>query len=607
MPGISLVYNLADEINRSAIENSVGTMRYFASYFQETLLDRPSCFIVSTRYPDYPIIAFENDYFQFVVEGHIYDKSPHQVQREISALASDIFQPNPQSSLTKWLLSTDGEFVVIIYEKQSNRLALFNDILGRLPLYFHQNSNQVLVSRDIRFIANLLPVRQFDRMALAQYLLLGFPFGQRTLFENVDLLPPATVIHLSQEKVEREQIYVFNFDNKEHHAKTIYQNADAMVSIFSEVTRNRTNPQHENVLSLSGGRDSRSIGAILHNLNIPFTAASFLDYYKSAQTDVDLAEQTAELFEVQWHLTELGATSGEQAFKLLRIKSGLCGLRLCDILVFFEAIQQRSSQPVHYFTGDGGAKISDQRAARHLSNTDDLVQFVTSRHQRASLDTASALTGIPKREIVDELQERFDTYPEKDANQKHVHFMIYERAPKFAFESEDRNRCYFWSMAPLYSIHFFNYVMNCPDDQKANYALYSEFMSRLSLEAAALTEQNVGLPITSKRYRVKHGVKRFLMGAVSHSPTLVRYAKNFIGRTNPYETNHLIIQCIMDQIRNSPSVANYLSPKAVQKMLSNIQQYSKEEFQLVLTIASAIEAFEEPHTTLENYWDKQVI
>lgn len=607
MPGISLVYNIAGTINKSVIEDSLGTMRYFASYFQETLLDSPSCFIVSTRYQDYPITTFENERFQFVVEGHIYDKSPQQVQREISGLASEIFQSTSRSGLISWLLNTDGEFAVIIHDKQSNRVALFNDILGRLPLYFHQNSNQILVSRDIRFIVNLLPLRQFDRMALAQYLLLGFPFGQRTLFENIDLLPPATLIHLSPDRVEREQLYVFNFDNKAHQTKTIQQNADAMVSIFSEVTRNRTDSQHDNVLSLSGGRDSRSIGAILHNLNIPFTAASFLDYYKSAQSDVDLAKQTAELFGVQWHLTELGATSGEQAFKLLQIKSGLCGLRLCDILVFFKAIQQRSNQPIYYFTGDGGAKISDQRAARHLSNTDDLVQFVTSRHQRASLDTASILTGIPKREIIDEFQEQFDAYPEEDANQKHVHFMIYERAPKFAFESEDRNRCYFWSMAPLYSIHFFNYVMNCPDEQKANYALYSEFMSRLSPKAAALTEQNVGLPITSKRYRVKHGVKRFLMGAVSHSPTLVRYAKNFIGRTNPYESNHLIIQCITDQIRNSPSVANYLSPKAVQKMLNNVQQYSKEELQLVLTIASAIEAFEEPYTTLKNYWDKQVI
>ncbi|MBZ0282930.1 MAG: hypothetical protein K8L97_19475 [Anaerolineae bacterium] len=607
MPGISLVFNLAGELRKSAIVQSLGETLYFPSNFQETLHDSPSCFVGCVRYEDYPVTTFENDSFQIILEGRIYDKPLEQVQSELYELAHLIFGSNPRDRLVNWLFHTDGEFVIVIYDKRSNRIALFNDILGRLQLYFHQTQNEILISRDIRFLANLLPLRQFDRMALAQYLLLGFPFGRRTLFENVDLLPPASFILASPHKFQHEQIYSFNFDHKENRTKTIHQNAEAMVSIFYEATRNRTNPQHTNVLSLSGGRDSRSIGAALHNLNLPFITASFLDYYRVAKSDVELAEQTAKLFNAEWRVSELGPTTGEETFKLLKIKGGLCGLRLCDILVFFEAIKQYSDQPIYYFTGDGGGKISDQRAARHLTDTHDLVQFVTSRHQRASLDTASALTGVPKREIVDELYECFEAYPEKDTNQKHVHYLIYERAPKFAFESEDRNRCYFWSMAPFYSIHFFNYVMHCPDDQKANYALYSEFMSRLSPSAAALTEQNVGLPITSKRYRLKHGVKRMLMGAVSRSPRLVRYAKNVIGRTNPYAPDHLIIQCIMDQLRNSPSVSNYLSAPAVHNMLSNLQQYSKEEFQLLLTITSAIESFEEPHTTLEQYWNKQII
>lgn len=607
MPGISLVYNLAGELRKSAITKSLEDTLYFPTYFQDTLLDTPTCFVGCMRYADYPMTVFENEVFQIILEGRIYDKPTEQVQHELYELAGVIFEATAPSVLTKWLFGTDGEFVITIREKSSNRIAVFNDILGRLPLYIHQNSSEVLVSRDVRFIANLLPVRQFDRMALALYLLLGFPFGQRTLFENVELLAPASLIRLENQQMQVEQVYVFNFENKTHRSKTIQQNAEAMVSIFYKATRNRTDLQHTNVLSLSGGRDSRSIGAALHNLNIPFTTASFLDYYKGAKSDVELAEQTAKLIQAEWHLSELAPTTGEEAFTLLKIKSGLCGLRLSDILVFFEAIQQRSGERIYYFTGDGGAKISDQRSARHLSNTDDLVQFVISRHQRASLETASKLTGVPKREIVDELQERFDTYPEKDADQKHVHYMIYERAPKFAFESEDRNRHYFWSMAPLYSIHFFNYVMNCPDEQKANYALYSEFMSRISPEAAALTEQNVGLPITSKRYRVKHSVKKLLMGAVSRSPALVRYAKNFIGRTNPYPADHPIMKCIADQIQNSPSVSNYLSPTEVRKVLDNPESYSKEELQLILTVASAIELFEEPKTTLEKYWDKQVI
>lgn len=605
MPGISLAYRFSGPLPDTTA--ALASLAYFPSYIRQTLIDSDTRLLASVRYSDYPVTTFEQGAWQVVMDGRIYDKPEPQVRAELLKLAERLFEPDGRDALVRWLLGTDGEFVITLYNRVTHQLALFNDALGRLSLYYHANSQELLISRDIRFVASLMQNRRFDRMALAQYLLLGFPFAQRTLFEDVELLPPASLIRVSPQGVQREQVHVFNFDHQAHRNQSIQQNAEALTELIYTAARHRSDDQHSNVLSLSGGRDSRTIGAVLRNLNIPFTTATMLDYYKTAQGDADLAGEAAKLLGAQWNLMELGPTFGKLALQLLTIKSGLCGLRLCDILPFFEGIQQRAAGPVYYLTGDGGAKLSDQRPARHVSDVDDLVNFVASRHQRASVNTAAEVTGIPRGDILDEMRARFNSYPEKDMAHKHVHFMIYERAPRFGYESEDRNRCYFWSQSPLYALPFVQYIMNCSNEQKANYALYSAFMSHISPEAANLTEENVGLPITSQRYRLKHGVKRMLMGAVSRSPALVRVAKNFIGRTNPYESDHRILKCLRDQLHNSPSVAEYLSVPAVEKMLANPQSYSKEEMQLLLTIGSAIEAYEEPVPTLTRYADQHVI
>src|SRR5690606_36723908 len=99
-----------------------------------------------------------------------------------------------KEKLKNWLLSADGDFIIVIIDTQNNYLYLFNDIFGRLPLYFQSGETGVSISRYLGFIANLDSEHEFDKAALSQYFVFGYMLGRRTLFKKINHLRPASFL-----------------------------------------------------------------------------------------------------------------------------------------------------------------------------------------------------------------------------------------------------------------------------------------------------------------------------------------------------------------------------------------------------------------------------
>ncbi len=611
MPGISVVYSLkADLTNvKTAIYQSLDSTLHYPWYFREILQDTDHYVIGCVRYQAYPVVTFECHPYTVYLEGRIYNKDCATLQREFNQVSDAVFEQESSEWLTQWLLHTDGDFVVLMVHQPTRQMAILNDVLGRLPLYYAELDDRVLVARDQRFITQLLPPQQFDRMAIAQHLLIGFTLGSRTLVERVHRLQPGTLIKLTPGHMTRNNLHTFNFETKaDFYRKSAHDNAHELISLFGQGSKSRGDDAHANVLSMSGGLDARSVGAAFAKLGIPFVGATFLDFNKQAQSDVSIARELADVLGIEWTLFELGPICGRDALKLLRLKSGLSPLGLSLLLPFLEAIREKWGANIVYFTGDGGDKtLPDLRPPRHLKNLDSLVRFIISRHSFFSLEDAAALTGISSHQIVDEMQSCFASYPEATAEQKYIHFYIYERAVNWLFEGEDRNRCYFWSATPFYSLPFFTYAMNCPDEQKAHRELYRLFLHGLSPELAAVNDQNVGVPIASRQYRVKTQLKSWGIGLLAASPTLARRAKRIIGRATIYPSDAVILSCLQKQTRKERAVSEVFSYSAVQSALQQPVRYSKAALQLLLTVTSAIEDLSEGQSTLENYLDSEVL
>lgn len=620
MPGINLICDFQGALagKRASYLESLQETVISPDYKSEILLEDRTYILSCTKYEQYPIRSFENDTFQIYLEGKIYGRDVDSLKQQLYSLAQTLFseKENAKRILARWLLETDGEFIIFMLHKPSNRIIIINDVFSRLPLYGHESDGQVILSRDFWFISSLIKDKEFDRMAIAQYLLLCYSLGRRTFLKNVHRIEPASLIRIDTQRgcIRKEIVYQFNFDTKEHRNKSVGKNAHELTSLFTEACKNRVDAGARAILSLSGGLDSRAVGAGLWRANIPFVAASWLDFRKVVQLDVNTAQQVAEALNVEWKKFELRAALGRDVLKLLRISGGLSPLGMSYHLQYLEQVKQQYGPNVVFFAGNGGDRVArDIRPWRKLKDLDDLADYVITKGRflvpsGITIDDIAALTQIPKGEIAAELKDHFASYPEKELAQKFMHLNIYGQAFKRLHEADGRKRFFFWPTSPFWSVDFFRYIMNCPDNQKTNVRLYTKFLSMLHPQMTkvgyAPNRAAKWMRISKEEYAFWHLIRK-----IRKLPNPVRFGMKKIKRlaARPEESVHTfnhgpnLVRCLQEQLNNCSAISNYLSRQGLEDIINNRHKYNREALGIIFTITSVIEAFVCGKSTIENY------
>ena len=179
MPGISFLCDGSADLRTASekISLALDSMLYTNKFTRTVYSDEQGFFLATTGYAEYPFQVYETASACIHVEGRIYDEAPTAAAKQVAQIVDMLFtSSDPQMAdlaLSEWLLQTEGEFVVVAREKVTGRTILFNDALGRLPIYSCQRGSRLAVSRELRFFTKLLDELPFDRMAIAQSLLFG--------------------------------------------------------------------------------------------------------------------------------------------------------------------------------------------------------------------------------------------------------------------------------------------------------------------------------------------------------------------------------------------------------------------------------------------------
>ncbi len=168
----------------------------------------------------------------------------------------------------------EGAFGAAVLDAESQVLALFSDPLGSSPLYWHAGPRGFSFASELKAVVRAPGVRpRLEPGAVADYLTFGFPMGEKTLAEDVSLLPPGStlVYDLARRTVDirrRTRISDFFSLRAPGRARYIEEVTDGLVASVS-----RAAPAGDPVdLSLSGGLDSRLILAALGHLGRPVSS-----------------------------------------------------------------------------------------------------------------------------------------------------------------------------------------------------------------------------------------------------------------------------------------------------------------------------------------------
>jgi len=155
-----------------------------------------------------------------------------------------------------------GAFSISLWDGRTKQLHLISDRYGLRPLYYYRDGETLLFSSEIRAIhaAAELPMRKNEH-GLADFLLLGMPTGTRTLWKNVELIPPASVVTLSGKETETRKYWDMNFRKSFFSPYDLSSGMHAFKTVFSEVMSEMISDPIQYEIPLSGGLDSRCLMA----------------------------------------------------------------------------------------------------------------------------------------------------------------------------------------------------------------------------------------------------------------------------------------------------------------------------------------------------------
>jgi asparagine synthase (glutamine-hydrolysing) len=563
------------------------------------LVDDEGLLVSTTTRGAYPLAVFKTPSGTLILEGRVYGSRPASLSASLTTLAEEIARDgHSPSRLAQWLRETDGDFVLLFIERRRRRLVLLTDLFGRLPVYWTPGDSRIVISRNLRLAGRLAGRQSPDPMAIAQYLLLQYPVGGRTLLEGVRRIPPASAVFIDRASgtARLDVLHRFNFDVAANAETPIREDAEVLRTLVTDACRrrHRSVQNAHSVLSLSGGLDSRAIAGALRCAELPFRAATILDANGCSLHDARSAEQIAALLGVPWHLYRLPRATGAEALELLSIKDGMNPLGMSFIINFLRRLRADWGEGAGLFTGDGGDKVLPSLAPAWTPRTlEQVAQMLIADQHVWPLDRVAEISSVTIEAIVEELAAALRDYPETSLANKYVHFLVYERAHKYLFEGEDRNRAYLWPMSPFYAPPVFEYAMGCGQKKKRRYRLYRELLSRMLPQAGSVPNANWGFGVSTP------GTGALLVGRELFL-RLPRWLRVTVRRGQGAASCAGLRRCLLEQLNGHTRVRDELRVDAAR---DGVATASQEQAEVLLTVVSAVEWLGGGASTLERYRD----
>ncbi len=182
----------------------------------------------------------------------------------------------------------DGQFALVLYDAVEKVTKVITDPFGMIPIYYGEKSNQFFVSTSGLAIASELKSAPSDFGARA-FILYGSTFGD-TIWQNVHLIPPATVLRIDGITARQSTYWSFEVD-KNISQFSEPQAVDCIIESFTNSLQQILNSEGKIWLSLTGGLDSRTMAALADFSKIPFKTYS---HGPSDSRDVFLAEHISQ-------------------------------------------------------------------------------------------------------------------------------------------------------------------------------------------------------------------------------------------------------------------------------------------------------------------------
>jgi asparagine synthase (glutamine-hydrolysing) len=298
----------------------------------------------------------------------------------------------------KFPAGLNGRFQGLVADRRGKSVTLFNDRYGAHRIYYHESKEAFYFAAEAKAILEVHPdLRVADPRSLGEFIACGCVLENRTLFEGIHVLPPASAWVFRNASIERKGAY---FDPKEWEEQTALE-PEAYYQELREVF-SRTLPRYfegpEKIgMSLTGGLDTRMIMAWHKSPQGDLPCYSFGGMFRDCE-DVLIARQVARVCGQSHEVIEIGkeflSRFPHYAERTIFLSDGCASVNRSSDLYANERAAQIA--PVR-MTGNYGSEILRRMMAFQASEpTPGLFRPEFLSHTRKAQETfANLLPGHP--------------------------------------------------------------------------------------------------------------------------------------------------------------------------------------------------------------------
>lgn len=586
MPGIIVVFG-KNTLSRSDILSGYNDLKYTSSYEVTEYYSDTNIAVAFSGYNGYPVQKYEDQNILFLCEGLIYTRTRSEIEDRIRGLADDYMEKRDfKQRIIDFIDSSDGDYLVLVYFKRTGELLVFNDRWGRLPTFYSIQGDLCVLSREMKFILNCIPVIEFDRFAMGEFLMFEYNLGSKTFFKNVRRLEPASLLQRTGSadnyEVSCEELLPTSFDTQDRGltreeavkkcAQLYWDSIEARVCKLKEVGL-------DVVADLSGGYDTRAVFFGLCNTGVDFiccTEVMIVDETGVTQQLCDLCNKKLLKFEGK---TLSCSEDVPMMHHAVYLTDGLVNC-FTTMICYQKSLEKEKkiNYPYARFMGFGGEYI------RHPYYTKlpgcEVSEMLADNFYTRYIDSkdATAMVRLKNADFRNHLAIEAAKFPEKNTQDKIKHF-YFDYYNKLVNGGENRHRLFTWTVQPLWGKELFQFEMQCIPRKWISYGFFIDFLKEINPKSLEVSIYGSRLNLKSKLDISLHEFKGKLRNLVVDNPYGLKFKRWLFYKINAVRRNSVEYRAIKEEILNafdkSEVVCSHFDRQAVRLYLSTSPSLSQ--------------------------------
>jgi asparagine synthase (glutamine-hydrolysing) len=258
----------------------------------------------------------------------------------------------------------NGQFHGIVADRARGTVTLFNDRYGMHRLYYYESDHGLYFASEAKAILTVcLELRKIDDRGLGEFITCGCVMENRTIFRNVNALPPASAWVFQNGGIERRAQYFEPSDWEKQQVLEPERYYLELREVFARNLGRYFNGRERIGMSLTGGLDTRLIMAWQKFAPGEMPCYSFGGPFRDCQ-DVILAQRVARMCGQPHQVIPLGkdflSRFPQYAERTVFLTDGCASVsQACDLYANERA---RDLAPVR-MTGNYGSEVLRRLAA----------------------------------------------------------------------------------------------------------------------------------------------------------------------------------------------------------------------------------------------------